>query len=165
MTNSPLKYWQLAAVVAIAVLSSTLASASLSQQPVKRLTDEEKNDIREAVFRYQFHNNASGLQQLANSYFISIEAGDPDDKFMERFKDHDPPVKKSSRVKGEWGVKENGRGSLMFRIDGIKQISADEVEVAGGYFEDGLSASGNIYTVQRIKDKWTVTKDKMQWIA
>ena len=164
----PVKFWYLAVIVGIAILSSTFAAMSLIiAQQVKPLTREEMDDIREAVFRHQFHHNASGQQQSAKVYFLSIEVGDPDDAFIERFKDNKPPVKKDSQVKDEPGIfdKENGFRGLIFRIDSIKQISSNEVEVKGGYYENGLSASGNTYTVRRIKDKWVVTQDKMEWIS
>jgi len=32
-------------------------------------------------------------------------------------------------------------------------------------YEAGLSASGNTYTVKKIKGKWKVTNDKMHWIS
>jgi hypothetical protein len=38
--------------------------------------------------------------------------------------------------------------------------------VTGGYFEAGLSASGNTYTLGRQRDgSWLVTSDQMQWIS
>lgn len=171
MNNSPIRYWYLAAVVGISVLTSTFAAASLiltTKQPVKHLTSSEINDIREAVFRYQFRNNASAQQQKANAYFLSLEEGiDPSNRFMKRFKDHQPPVKKASQAKGEWGVidKETGLEGLRFRIESIKQISPNRVKVDGGYYEGNMSASGNTYTVRRIKNKWIVTQDKMRWIS
>jgi hypothetical protein len=167
---SPVKFWYVAVIVGAGLFSSTFAGMSLiidSAQQVKPLTRVEMDDIREAVFRYQFYHNASGQQQRAKAYFLSLEEGhDPDDAFIDRFKDNQPPVKKISQVKTE-GLfeKENGFRGLMFRIDSIKQISPDQVEVLGGYYESGLSASGNTYTVRRVKDKWTVTSDKMDWIS
>lgn len=46
------------------------------ERPVKPLTPLEIDDIREAVFRYQFQHNASAQQQQANAYFISLEEGE-----------------------------------------------------------------------------------------
>ena len=149
----------------IAILSSTFPAKLLQQ--VKPLTRVEMDDIREAVFRHQFYHNASGQQQRAETYFLFIEDGeDPDDAFIERFKDNQPPVKKGSQFKSE-GIfdKKVGFRGLIFNIDSIKQTTTDEVEVTGGYYENGLSASGNIYTVLRVKDKWIVKQDKMLWIS
>jgi hypothetical protein len=58
----------------------------------------------------------------------------------------------------------NGRG-LVFRIDSVKLVDKDHATVNGGYFEAGLSASGNVYTLERQKGAWVVTKDEMTWIS
>lgn len=151
------------------VLSCAIADASLvflSARPVKSLTAAELDDIRETVFRYQFQHNASGQQQLAHAYFLSVEDGkDPNDKFMERFKDHQPTVKKNSQAKGAFKKEGGSLDGLMFHIQAIKQIGPNRVEVAGGYYESGLSASGNIYTVKRVTNKWIVIGDNMLWIS
>jgi hypothetical protein len=39
------------------------------------------------------------------------------------------------------------------------------VEVDGGYFEDGLAASGNVYTLEKKHGRWIVTKDKVTVVA
>lgn len=168
MKNSPVRYWYVALVVGLVVLSCASAARSLIilyAQPVKPLTSADLNDIREAVFRYQFQHNASGQQQLAHAYFISVEDGDPEDKFMERFKNHHPAVKKNSQAKGEFKKEGGNLDGLMFHIEAINQIGPNKVEVGGGYYESALSSSGNIYTVQRVKNKWIVTRDNLQWIS
>ena len=47
----------------------------------------------------------------------------------------------------------------------MKYTDKDHATVNGGYFEAGLSASGNVYTVERLKGVWTVVKDEMTWIS
>ena len=169
MQNSVVKHWYVALVVGLVVLSCAIAVRALvilNPQPVKPLTSAELDDIREAVFRYQFQHNASAQQQLAHAYFLSVEDGkDPDDKFMERFKNHEPAVKKNSQAKGEFKKEGGSLDGLMFHIVAIKQIGPNKVEVGGGYYESALSSSGNIYMVQRVKNKWIVTRDNMQWIS
>jgi hypothetical protein len=136
------------------------------------------DDIREAIFRYQFSNNYSGQQQSARVYFIGIYIpgdstrqgyyADPSDELMARFRGNTPSVKKASQcTQSIYGVfdKETGERGLLFRVESIRQLSGDEVEVEGGYFEAGLSASGNIYTVRRIGGRWVVVKDELQWIS
>jgi hypothetical protein len=136
--------------------------------PNPELTPADEDDIREAVFRYEFAHNASGQQQNAKLYFLSVDKDkDPSDAFISRFKDHKPPVKKRSRATGEFEVidKETGERGLIFRATTIKQLSEDKVEVDGGYYEAGLSSSGNTYAVERKDHKWVVTKDEMRWIS
>ena len=127
------------------------------------------DDIREAVFRYQFEHNASGLQKKAACYFLEIDRKDPAAEFLKRFEGHTPPVKPASacvRSAAE-GVKdkETGGRGLVFRQATIRWINDNEVEVEGGYYEGGLSASGNTYKAGRKDGKWVVASDKMHWIS
>jgi hypothetical protein len=117
----------------------------------------EKLNICEAVFRYQFEHNASTVQQNAKAYFIMIFNKDPSDEFLARFKGNTPSVRKVS----DFVV---GRG-LIFSIKSITRIDERTVQVSGGYFEAGLSSSGNTYTVVNKNGKWVVENDEMQWIS
>ncbi len=161
-------------IVAILLLALSSCSDLGTPPPVERSLD----DIREAVFRYQFLHNASGQQQSAGVYFIGLYVTgaaspqshyvDPSINLLARFAGNVPPVKKSSdctySTQGVFDISTGVRG-LLFRIESIKEIDANTVEVTGGYFEAGLSASGNVYTVARINDRWTVIKDVMIWIS
>jgi hypothetical protein len=122
------------------------------------------------VFRHLFEHNASGQQKKAGVYCLSLrEDADPSDEFMKRFAGHNPPVRKLSECSiGPFdGVvdKRTHKVGLKFRVSSITWISATEAEATGGYFEGGLSASGNTYTVKKVHGKWRVTKDKMNWIS
>lgn len=121
------------------------------------ITKVDALDIAESVFRFQFASNASGDQQKAPSYFLSLFGNDPDEEFLTRFKDNKPPVKKGSEFK-------IGKG-LKFRVTKIKRITESKVEVEGGYYEAGLSSSGNTYTVEKKDGIWVVTKNKLNWIS
>jgi hypothetical protein len=133
---------------------------------------EQELDIREATFRYQFGNNASGQKTNTKNYCLSIDAGDkktdPDDAFLKRFTGS-PAVKKLSACdkSGMHGVvdKKTGERGLMFHTGAIKWVSDTEVEVSGGYYEGGLSSSGNTYYLKREAGKWKVIRDVMQWIS
>jgi len=130
----------------------------------------EEDDIREAIFRYQFEHNASGQQKRAAVYCLSIgENADPSDEFIKRFAEYKPTVRKISECNvGPFdGVidKRTHKLGLVFRVGSIKWISGTEVEASGGYYEAGLSASGNTYSVRKRFVKWRVTEDKMNWIS
>ena len=133
--------------------------------------ENQTDDIREAVFRWQFDHNASGQNKKAQVYFLGIgdRGGDPTDEFMKRFADHKPPVRKVSACSADAGKgvrdKKTGETGLIFRVTKIEWKSDTEVRVKGGYYEAGLSASGNTYTVKKENGKWKVTKDKMDWIS
>jgi hypothetical protein len=131
----------------------------------------QEDHIREAVFRYQFKRNASAFQDKTEVYFLSIGGGDPSDQFMRRFEGHTPVVKKvseaivsSSEVTGVKDKKTGQRG-LIFNQRTIKWDENDHVEVEGGYYEAGLSASGNTYSVVKENNEWVVTKSEMHWIS
>ena len=127
-------------------------------QGSKLKTEEQENlDICEAVFRYQFEHNASGAQQKAQAYFLEVFKKDPSPEFLARFKDDTPPARKGS----EFAI---GKG-LKFRVESIERIEKNKVRVSGGYYEAGLSSSGNIYTVVRKNESWIVEKNEMQWIS
>ena len=161
-------------ILALALLAASSCNDLGTPPPVQQSLD----DIREAVFRYQFSNNESGQQQSALVYFLGFRVPgdslrreyyiDPSDDLMARFRGNVPPVKKCSQCsRSIYGVFDTltGASGLLFRIDSIKEIDNNEVEVAGGYFESGLSASGNIYTVRRVGNTWIVVKDIMLWIS
>jgi hypothetical protein len=132
------------------------------------LTATDLDDIREAVFRYQFEHYAAGRQRRVKVYFLSFgDDKEPDDTFLARFKDHKPPVKKRSQSKGGFEVtdKETGKRGLIFSAVTIKVVDANKVQVDGGSYEGVRSASGNVFTVERKDGKWLVTKDQRLWIS
>lgn len=137
-----------------------------------------EDSIREAVFRHQFGHNASGQQQTANIYFISVmtlddstvywKNSDPSDELLNQFTGNVPPVKPFSEcTRSISGVfdKESGQRGLLFQVGEIKWNTDDQVQVEGGYYEAGLSASGNTYYLKYIDGQWTVTRDVMHWIS
>lgn len=85
---------------------------------------------------------------------------------MLRFKGQTPPVRKLSRAASgapvDRATRERG---LAFRVDKVTRGGADEAVVEGGYYEGGLSASGNRYVVAREKGRWVVKSGKMLWIS
>ncbi len=153
--------------IRLSILVFACLAAGCTPIPSARLPQED--DIREAVFRYQFEHNASGQQKQAAVYCLSIgENADPSDEFMRRFAEYKTPVRKRSECDvGRLGVvdKNTHKRGLVFRVDSMNWISGTEVEARGGYFEGGLSASGNTYTVRKRLGKWGVTEDKMNWIS
>ena len=151
-------------VVLLAMLAGACASTPAG------LDGDEETDIREAVFRYQFEHNASSKQQSAEYYCLVTKGPkDPPPELMKRFAGHAPVVVPVSecRIDIELGVSRgtvSGRG-LMFNVGDIKWISPTEVEVTGGYYEHGLSSSGNVYRLKHDGGVWKVIGDTMEWIS
>ncbi len=161
-------------IAAVALLGISSCSDLGTPPPVERSLD----DIRETVFRYMFLHNASSLQQSAPVYFIGLMGpakfpghgtySDPSEDLMARFSRNVPPVKKFSEcTRNTYGVFDTSTGvrALLFRVETIIKINDDEVEVTGGYYEAGLNAGGNIYTVRRIDERWIVVKDEEDWYS
>ncbi len=117
----------------------------------------ELDNVFEALFRHQFQHNASGDQQEAAAYFLSIKNSDPSPEFMKRFCGHTPPVTNGSEF-------QTGKG-LNFRIDSWQWKSDNEIELTGGYYEAGTSSSGNRYVLARKDGQWVVESDEMEWIS
>jgi hypothetical protein len=154
--------------IASLFLLFVFASAGVAADKARQ---SQEDDIREAVFRWQFDHNVSGQQKKAKVYFLAVgeKYGDPSDEFIKRFADNKPPVRKRSECSADAGKgvldKKTGEQGLIFHVTSIKWISDTEVEAEGGYYEAGLSASGNIYTLKKEKGKWQVTKDKLVEIS
>jgi len=134
-------------------------------------TDREAvlEDIREALFLYIMDNNASGAQQSAKFYCLSIEGdADPSAELLDRFTDHRPPVLAASSCSASpRGVTTRGvtGTGLMFNISSIVLDRPDHATANGGYFEAGLSASGNTYELELQSDGWHVVSNQMNWIS
>jgi hypothetical protein len=84
--------------------STSLTALRRDKQAVSMATQREIDDVREAVFRYQFEHNGSSLQQRAAAYYLEIETSDrkrtdASDDFMKRFAANKPPVRKRSQAR------------------------------------------------------------------
>lgn len=135
--------------------------------------EKKEDDIKEAVFRYQFEHNESGCKDEAaityllclGSYDISdtkkikMNKEDPSDEFMQRFKDNKHRVEKASQFSS------SDRERLLFTIWNIRWMSDNEVEVDGEYYAGPLNAAGHIYRLQFKDNKWVVVKDTLIWIS
>ncbi len=137
----------------------------------------QTDDLLEAVFRYQFENNHSGQQQDAKVCCLSIRINgeitgreaDPTAEFLKRFEGYSTPVVKASTCTRDVreGVKHKDTGArgLILRVSGVRWKDEKNVEVEGGYYEAGLSSSGNTYRLEKQGDSWVVTEDVLNWIS
>jgi hypothetical protein len=146
------------------------ATSSTSAEP-GQATDREAvlEDIREVLFIYMMGNNASGAQQNAKFYCLSVEGdADPSAELLDRSAGHRPPVLAASSCSpSPQGVTTRGvtGTGLIFRISSIVLDRPDHATADGGYFEAGLSASGNTYELELQSDGWHVVSNQMNWIS
>ena len=158
--------------------TSTSAPPAPTQAPTTNPTlnavqrSSQADDIREAVFRYQFVSNACGCEKEV--YFLSLGRSkftdkDPGDEFLERFQGHKPAVKKVSKSTTHVteGVrdKETGESGLIFRVIEITWISDLEAEVEGGYYLNGLNSSGNWYRIALEGGEWVIKEATLRSVS
>ncbi len=137
-----------------------------------RIDVAANEDLREAVFRHLFDHNASGQQKTAKVYCLQVEGKqDPSPELLRRFEGNEPRVTKASLCTFKSGAgrgavqDETGAPGLIFRVDTITHAEGGTAVVEGGYFEAGLSASGNVYELVKEGNQWIVKKDTMRWIS
>lgn len=88
---------------------------------------------------------------------------------VHRFRNHRPPVRAASecRIPDAMGVTDvrGSRTGIVFVAGRIRWLSPTKIEVEGGYYENGMSSSGNVYTLVRRHSRWVVIHDKLLWIS
>lgn len=135
--------------------------------------ESQLDDIREAVFRYQFdHRGVSGRVDI---YYVAFERfEDPGDAFLQRFARHDPPVRGgASAAHSEamaairTGGPEAREAALIFHVNRIEWICDDEVRVSGTIELPGTDlGSGGSYRVVRDREgSWRVESVEDEWIS
>ncbi len=150
-----------------------LAIAGCTDFGVPLTLDIVRDDVMEAVFRYQLAMNAMGPAQFF-ALLVRYDAlghwgyTDLPPSFMSRFADQGQRVRNFSQCTitdhGVFDVRTGERGQLMW-IEWLKLIGSDEIEVNTAHFEGGTSAEGYIYTLKLIERNWIVVKVHMIWIA
>lgn len=141
-------------LILLSLLSSSCAHspapASSAASSPTRAADEQ--DIAEAVFRYQFDHNASGIQNKAARYCLSLP-GDrsPGEAFIQRFAGNQPPVAAADECERVGGK------NLYFRVQRYDWRKDNEVWVRGGYSEGRFSSSVEAFRVERRNSRWGVT--------
>ncbi len=160
------------------LLATSLAAGCASTRSpappssTQAITAADDDDLREAVFRHLFDHNASGMKKAARVFCLQVEnKRDPSAELLRRFDDHEPRVKQVSlcAVKkdsnGGGVLDDTGARGLIFRVDSIRRTGPDTAQIEGGYFETGLSASGNLYELVKEGSSWVVKKDTLKWIS
>jgi hypothetical protein len=148
------------AIVAMLVFSIT--AAACAQNPATTggaASASAEADVLEAVFRYQFEHNASGIQQSAERYCLTLPSGMPDAEFLRRFQGNTPPVtaaKQCDRTTGK---------DLFFEAKHIEWVNDGEATVQGGYWEGNLSSSGETFRVVREGGRWVVKDARLEVIS
>ncbi len=151
----------------LSVVIAVALAASCAVPPAPWGTPEDA--VREAAFRHLFANNASGKQQSAAVYFLSVEGADPSAALLARFSGHSPPVRQASRCAPDpdTGVRDEdtGESGLLFSVDDVAFETPDRAVVGTRYYEAGLSAATYRTTLVRRGGEWVVTDHEMLSIS
>ena len=141
---------------------SAPAPQAQSQQPAQNANANAQNedDVREAVFRYQFKE----LNVQVAYYFISIDNKNPTQAFLDRFRENSPEVRPAADAHFEkkpipgYVERHNDKQGIMFRQGAIRWNSETQADVEGGYECGDLCDPANgAYHVAHTADGWNVT--------
>jgi hypothetical protein len=137
--------------------SPSVAKESPNAPAATGPTAAAEEDVLEAVFRYQFAHNASGIQQAAARYCISFP-GDkaPSEGFLSRFARNLPPVAAADQCDRTTGK------DLFFQAKAIEWEGDSTAVVHGGYWEGNLSSSGETFRVVREEGRWVVKDARLE---
>lgn len=123
----------------------------------------EEDDIAEVVFRDQFKQCFPDKERQV--YFLFRKAKeDPSNKFMKRFQENTPPVKKFSQSrKHSDGIsdKDSGRRGILLGVGKIQWVDDSKVEVIGSCFADAENLMEFVYDVIREGNQWVVKGSKI----
>lgn len=144
----------------LALLASALvAPVALSQKDARPATSSKEDDVREAVFRYEF----KAVNRQADFYFIGVDNKNPSEEFLARFRDDVPIVRPISDARHEKKPvpsivdKKTDKDGIIFRVGAVKWNSETHADVEGGYeCGDLCDATEGSYSVTLQGGHWVV---------
>lgn len=146
--------------ILISILIAAVWGAPAAQKATGGATHADQEDnIREAVFRYQFKN----FDLLVAYHFISVYGKNPPAAILQRLHGEQPPVlpvSDSEKLKKPMKMIQNRndfKQGALFNQGQIKWISDTKADVDGG-FECGdiCDEASGVYHISRQGDKWVV---------
>jgi hypothetical protein len=144
----------------ISFLLATIAAAPVAQKGVAPSPHSaQEDDIREAVFRYQFTH----VELIFAYHFIAIDGKNPSEAFLQRFREDDPPVRpisEAERVKKPMRMvvsRNDQKQGVIFYLGPIKWISDTKVDVEGRFeCGDTCDEYSGVYHVTKQNNNWVV---------
>ncbi len=129
-----------------------------------------EDQVREAVFRYQFEVSASGLGNDASAYNLGLGHGDDRSaELLAGFEGHVPAIRPLCASEPEPGtaqVVDRGTGTPgpAFLITDVRLLDDREAEVDAEYQEASESAAGSTYRVVKANGQLRVEEARRHWI-
>jgi len=147
--------------VGLTLIACTLFGAWLFIHPFIPLSVDEVN-VCVAVFRYQIDTLERDIPgQIATDY-LTVKHRDPPVEILLRLRSAKIAVKAGSSFRSSLYHKQRGWHSV---IRSLERLDESTFLVSGGYENDGLSASGEEYTVVYRNGEWVVEKAVTKWVA
>lgn len=124
----------------------------------------EEGNIYEAVFQYMIESN-----NLRGHIYLSLEGKDPSDKFMARFTNRNPGVKRLSEAE-QYPLRgfvdpSTGERGVMLSVSSVKWSFWNRVQAAGGCHYGSFGGSGGIYEVVKRRGHWRVEAYTKRWVS
>jgi len=162
----------LLAVAGVSAFAQTSFAQTKQPVPVKRQhsktsstqsSSAEKENIREAVFRYLIEHSEGGRCRVI---FLSIgDRKSPSSALIARFASSHIPVKpfSSAVVKDRlYKDKATNEQGLLYYISKINRKDATQSTVDGGWMSSPKGGIFALYIVKQSKGNWTVTSEKIR---
>lgn len=115
-------------------------------------------DLYEAVIRFQIKS----WQQAAHTYCIEINGIDPDPALLQRLRPLHVKGASACQKLNEKNlmsiVDGKMKGSVIFKLASVRNVSESEVEVEGGYLCGNLCMAQGNYRVVRDASGWHVLR-------
>ena len=145
----------------LALCSCAVENAQTAATPnTAAPSQKELDDAFEALLRFRFADNPSGMKQKAAAYFVRIMGKDPSDAFLARFDGNAPPVKKVSECRrdGMGSVIDviTGKSGLLFDIVSCKTYGKGGFRVICGYEESKMSGDQGAFILEKGNNGWQV---------
>ena len=148
---------------ALFVLALLCSSGGISANINAAYHSHEEDAVLEVVFRYQLANCYK--RRSPKVYFLARGVEELSDEFMERFKDHTPPVRKRSQMTSEFRDKETGVQGVILGVKSIKQLDELRFEIEGYCAAGGLDGYGYVYEVVQVEGQWKIKNVRETWIS
>ncbi len=144
----------------LALFATTLLAPAVRPQKDTHQTNSSKDDdVREAVFRYEF----KAVNRQADFYFIGVDNKNPSEEFLARFRDDVPLVRPISDARHEKKPvptivdKKTDKDGIIFRVGAVKWTSDTHADVEGGYeCGDLCDATEGSYSLTLQGGHWVV---------
>jgi hypothetical protein len=145
--------------ILIPVLMAALVAAPSLQKGGEPSRADQEDNLREAVFHYQFKS----FELLVAYHFISVNGKNPSAAMLQRFHGEQPPVlpvSEAEKVKKPMKLVQNRndyKQGVLFNQGQIKWISDTKADVDGS-FECGdiCDEATGVYHASRQDNKWVV---------